>query len=60
MTTCRFCSTAAAGICCSSHNDELCHRHYRLTHFVELCVEGCTACAAEGLPVKLRRSERAS
>lgn len=45
--------TRSAGVCCSSHRKELCHRCYRLTHFVEVCGEGCTACAAEGLPVVL-------
>lgn len=55
MTTCRFCPTAARGVCCSSHGDLLCHRCYRMTHFVEVCVAGCTACKAEGLPVSLIR-----
>lgn len=48
------CPTAAVGICCSSHRKPLCHHHYRRTHFVEVCVEGCEECAAEGLPVRLR------
>lgn len=43
----------AAGPCCSSHQEDLCHRCYRLTHFVEVCVAGCTACAREGLPLVL-------
>lgn len=34
--------------CCSSHGARLCHRCYRLTHFVEVC--GCQKCDAEGLP----------
>lgn len=40
--------------CCSSHKKRLCHRCYRLTHFVEICVEGCPECAAEKLPLILR------
>jgi len=39
----------SAGLCCSSHNAALCHRCYRLTHFVGRCVEGCGECAREGL-----------
>lgn len=42
-----------AGVCCSAHNKQLCHLCYRRTHFVEVCVAGCSECAAEGLPVKL-------
>lgn len=45
---------AAVGVCCSSHNKNLCHCCYRRTHFVEVCVEGCPKCAAESLPVVLR------
>lgn len=53
--TCEFCKKApAAEICCSSHAKNLCHRCYRVTHFCELCVAGCSRCAAEGLPVNLR------
>lgn len=44
-------STPAAGTCCSSHKKDLCHRCYRLTHFVEVCGSTCPECAAEGLPV---------
>lgn len=39
--------------CCSSHRHDLCHGCYRHTHFVMVCVDGCRACAAEGLPVLL-------
>lgn len=46
-------TTPAAGTCCSSHKKDLCHLCYRRTHFVEVCVAGCTECATEGLPVKL-------
>lgn len=35
-------------VCCSSHGKKLCHRDYRLTHFVEVC--GCSRCEAEDLP----------
>lgn len=42
---------ASTGQCCSSHGKELCHRCYRRTHFVEVCVAGCEDCAREGLPV---------
>jgi len=48
---CVRCSTPAQGVCCSSHGKQLCHRCYRRTHLVEVCVEGCKACQAEGLPV---------
>lgn len=41
----------STGKCCSSHKKELCHRCYRQTHFVEVCVAGCEACAVESLPV---------
>ncbi len=51
--SCARCSKAAAGTCCSSHGKKLCHLCYRRTHFVEVCVEGCRECAAEGLPVLL-------
>lgn len=44
-------STPADGACCSAHNKLLCHACYRRTHFVEVCVAGCSACAREGLPV---------
>lgn len=50
---CERCSAPVWMVCCSSHGKLLCHHCYRLTHFVEVCVEGCTACAAEGLPVVL-------
>lgn len=36
--------------CCSSHGHDMCHRCYRLTHFVEVCSEECTRCKAENLP----------
>ncbi|MFY1686423.1 hypothetical protein [Plantactinospora sp. WMMB782] len=45
--------TPAAGTCCSSHDKLLCHRCYRLTHFVERCTESCRECAAESLPLIL-------
>jgi hypothetical protein len=35
--------------CCSAHGKPLCHRCYRETHFVEVCVPGCAACEREGL-----------
>jgi hypothetical protein len=51
---CVRCEAApSTGLCCSSHRKELCHRCYRRTHFVEVCVAGCSACAREGLSVKL-------
>jgi hypothetical protein len=46
-------TTPASAVCCSTHNALLCHRCYRRTHFVEVCVEGCTDCAREGLDVRL-------
>lgn len=36
--------------CCSSHDKNLCHRCYRITHFVEVCAAKCEYCAREGLP----------
>lgn len=48
----------AESLCCSSHQHELCHRCYRRTHFVEVCVEGCSKCAAEGLAVRLSESSQ--
>jgi len=39
----------AVSTCCTSHNRVLCHGCYRRTHFVEVCVSGCPACAREGL-----------
>lgn len=50
---CIRCKTvpAAAKPCCSSHSAPLCHGCYRRVHFVEVCVEGCTDCAREGLEV---------
>jgi hypothetical protein len=51
---CVRCEAApSTGLCCSSHRKGLCHRCYRRTHFVEVCVAGCSACAREGLSVKL-------
>lgn len=44
-------TTPADQLCCSSHNALLCHGCYRRTHFVEVCVAGCTACARENLPL---------
>ena len=44
----------APAVCCESHGGLLCHRCYRLTHFVEVCGEACPLCRAEGLPVILR------
>lgn len=41
------------GRCCSSHGKQLCHGCYRRTHFVELCVEGCSLCRDECLPISL-------
>lgn len=43
--------TPATGTCCSSHGKQLCHRCYRRTHYVEVCVAGCADCAVEGLDV---------
>jgi hypothetical protein len=42
-------STPAVGFCCSSHEKRLCHRCYRRTHFVEVCVPGCQDCKREDL-----------
>lgn len=50
---CERCPTPAQGVCCSSHGKVLCHRCYRTTHFVQVCVEGCDACQAEGLALVL-------
>lgn len=55
---CRLCGTAGApnadvSTCCSSHLWDLCHRCYRRTHFVQVCVEGCRSCERQGLPVVL-------
>lgn len=47
---------ASRGECCSSHKSELCHRCYRETHLVEVCTAGCSDCAAEGLPIRLREA----
>lgn len=41
--------TEGDSLCCSSHNALLCHRCYRRTHFVDICIEGCPDCAREGL-----------
>ena len=41
------------GECCSTHRHALCHRCYRRTHFVEVCIAGCDSCAREGLPLVL-------
>jgi len=51
--SCVRCATPASALCCSSHKALLCHRCYRQTHFVEICVEGCPDCAREGLDVRL-------
>jgi hypothetical protein len=51
---CWRCDATAVGRCCSSHQKDLCHRCYRLTHFVEVCVEVCSKCAAESLPLVLK------
>lgn len=48
--TCRVCRRRRGEVCCSSHDARMCHGCYRRTHFVEICVEGCEKCAAEGLP----------
>lgn len=53
--TCDRCPTPSAGVCCSSHNKELCHLCYRQTHFVMKCSASCRDCEAEGLPVLLER-----
>jgi hypothetical protein len=50
LEMCRRCATRpSVGQCCTSHRDALCHGCYRTTHFVEVCVDGCAACAQEGL-----------
>lgn len=41
--------------CCSSHQKWLCHKCYRVTHFVEVCGASCTKCQAEGLLRELHR-----
>ncbi len=51
LDVCRRCLAPATGRCCSTHGHRLCHGCYRRTHFVEVCVEGCPDCAAEGLPL---------
>lgn len=52
--TCARCQIEPArGECCTSHGRQLCHLCYRRTHWVEVCVEGCQDCTAEGLPVRL-------
>lgn len=57
MSTCIRCKTTPAdALCCSSHNALLCHRCYRRTHFVEVCIAGCADCAREGLAVLLSDS----
>lgn len=52
LRSCERCQKAepevTLSVCCSSHGKTLCHRDYRLTHFVEVC--GCSRCEAEGLP----------
>jgi hypothetical protein len=53
MTCIRCRTTESAGLCCSSHKAALCHGCYRRTHFVEICVEGCSDCTREGLSVAL-------
>lgn len=50
---CIRCHGNADSLCCTAHKALLCHRCYRQTHFVEVCVAGCTACARENLPVIL-------
>lgn len=50
-TKCERCDNRpAVSRCCSSHGKNLCHRCYRITHFVEVCSKTCALCAAEGLP----------
>jgi hypothetical protein len=50
-TKCERCDNRpAVSRCCSSHDKNLCHRCYRITHFVEVCSKTCALCAAEGLP----------
>jgi len=55
-TTCESCdqTVPTVSVCCSSHQTSLCHGCYRRSHFVERCVEGCVACADEGLPARMR------
>ena len=49
---CQLCRVAVhVGQCCSFHGKNMCHRCYRVTHFVEVCVKGCTECAHENLPL---------
>lgn len=48
---CRHCLAPAASTCCPSHPYRLCHSCHRRTHGGEVCVEGCTQCAAEDLPL---------
>lgn len=47
--SCIQCESDSVGLCCSSHKAALCHRCYRLTHFVEICGSACDSCAREGL-----------
>lgn len=51
-------ATNSEGECCSSHGKQLCHQCYRRTHFVEVCVKDCAACAREGLPLVMSAGAR--
>lgn len=47
--TCERCGEVTdEGSCCSAHNNLLCHRCYRWTHYVEVC--GCAACVRDRIP----------
>lgn len=47
---CTRCDMAGAvALCCTGHGKQLCHRCYRVTHFVEICSPSCPDCAREGL-----------
>jgi hypothetical protein len=51
VVVCEHCKTTPpVATCCHAHDKLLCHACYRRTHFVEVCVAGCAACAREGLP----------
>lgn len=51
---CQVCDSikSTVSICCNAHGKSLCHKHYRLLHFVEIC--GCTDCKEENLPYELK------
>jgi hypothetical protein len=56
LVACQRCALAPAeSECCSSHQKHLCHKCYRVTHFVEVCSPTCSKCQREGLLTVISR-----